>query len=232
MNNFSIDDIINSVKPELKTVKDASIDGKIKELQKKRPGAFAPQSSKKAYQAKINGLNKLKQKIDVTKLKDLDAVEQIFSSTDLSKIGPKIEEDGEGAISTGNIGSPTITTDTGETKVAPFGSSAYYAPKVLPMVSRKGDIKTTKKKKKIREFLEFYNEDDRDHILNVEREVKKARKENNAEKVVYYSQLGNTSASASFEIFKGSWAYEQWKKKNQELIQKEIQELKRFSYMR
>ena len=139
-----------------------------------------------------------------------------------------VEEEAQGAVTTGNIGSPTMATG----EPAKGGSSALYYPKVGPMVSRRGDIKS-KKKKKIREFSEYYfNENEEDHRLDVAKEVKKARKENNAEKVVYYSQLSNTISSTSFEKFKGSWAYEQWKNKNKEAIEKEERELKRFSYMR
>lgn len=41
----------------------------------------------------------------------------------------------------------------------------------------------------------------------------KAKREKNAEAMTYYETLGDTSASVPFEKFKGSWAYEQWKKK-------------------
>lgn len=40
-----------------------------------------------------------------------------------------------------------------------------------------------------------------------------ARREKNAEAMAYYETLGDTSASVPFEKFKGSWAYEQWKKR-------------------
>lgn len=62
---------------------------------------------------------------------------------------------------------------------------------------------------------------------------KQARKEKNPEKMVYYSQTDGKSAIADFDTqFKGSWAYGEWLKKNQQQIDQAKQELKRFSYMR
>lgn len=194
----------------------------------------------KALQDKINNTSDiderkgLKAEIDALKIQ----INSYRKNDPVREQANDLEEDGAvpaiagASISTTNIGSSTISTSDGGTEKAPFGNSSIYAPKVGNMMSRKGDIKSKKKKKKVREFVEFYNENEEDHRIDVEKEVKKARKENNAEKAVYYSQLGNTSASTSFEKFKGSWAYEQWKKKNKEAIEKEEQELKRFSYMR
>lgn len=63
---------------------------------------------------------------------------------------------------------------------------------------------------------------------------KKASKEGNVEAMAYYATMGPTSASVSFERFKGSWAYGEWLKKpeTQKVIQKIQDEMKRFSYMR
>jgi hypothetical protein len=158
--NMNIADIIKSVTPELKTVRDFSIDGKIKNLKKKKPGPFASPSDKRAYAAKLSGLEKLKRYMDVSKIKDLDSAEQIFSSTDLSKVGDTIKEEPSGAIATSTIGSTTIGDGEGGTKPAPFGSSAIFA-KSTGTVSRRGYFPPVdkKKKKKVKEFVEFYNQE-------------------------------------------------------------------------
>lgn len=44
---------------------------------------------------------------------------------------------------------------------------------------------------------------------------KKAKREENAEAMAYYSTLGDTIASVSFERFKGSAAYESWIEKDE-----------------
>lgn len=72
-----------------------------------------------------------------------------------------IGEESGGAIATSTIGSPTIGDGEGGTKPAPFGSSAIFA-KSTGTVSRKGyfpPVDKKKKKKKVREFIEFYNQD-------------------------------------------------------------------------
>ena len=62
---------------------------------------------------------------------------------------------------------------------------------------------------------------------------KKAIKEKNVEAIAYYRGLLNTSASVSFETFKGSWAYDGWKKKEstKALFLEIEKEIKRFSYL-
>lgn len=62
---------------------------------------------------------------------------------------------------------------------------------------------------------------------------KKAAKEKNIEAMAYYELLGDTSASVSFETFKGSWAYEKWIKHPKVIAKmKDIAaEHKRFSYL-
>lgn len=220
-----LQDLTQQAKNVVKFQRDAAIKAALKAA-KSSTGILTPARKAAKEKAKLakSVADKLRHAgqnpsdVEIMKIAGLES-KQIFQST---------VEDAQAGITTGNVGSPNMSTG----EPAKFGNSSIYAPKVGPMISRKGDIPFKKKKKKVREFVEFYNENEQDHRLDVEKEVKKARKENNAEKVVYYSQLGNTSASTSFEKFKGSWAYEQWKKKNKEAIEKEEQELKRFSYMR
>lgn len=56
-----------------------------------------------------------------------------------------------------------------------------------------------------------------DYKTQLQIAFRKAKKEKNIEAMTYYYELlnSNTSASVSFEKFKGSWAYEQWLKKPQ-----------------
>jgi hypothetical protein len=66
------------------------------------------------------------------------------------------------------------------------------------------------------------------------RELRDALKKKNAEKAVYYKQAlsSPTVAVAGFDNqFKGSWAYDQWLKKNAEAIAAQNAEFKRFAYM-
>jgi len=186
---------------------------KIRELQSKITQTTDP-DEKKGLKAEIDALN-----IKIKSYRRKDPVREQIEN-----------EDAQGAITMGNVGSPTMATG----EPAKGGSSALYYPKVGPMMSRRGDIKSKKKKKKIREFNEFYFSENEEKVVpygeQIERELRKANKEKNAEKVVYYSQAFDKSAVASFERFKGSWAYNEWKKKNQEAIQKVEQEFKRFSW--
>jgi len=66
----------------------------------------------------------------------------------------------------------------------------------------------------------------------IQRQIRKAAKERNAEAVVFYSDAADKSASSSFESWKGSAAYTGWKERNKEKIAKVEAEFKRFSYMR
>ena len=66
------------------------------------------------------------------------------------------------------------------------------------------------------------------------RELRDALKKKNAEKAVYYKQAlsSPTVALAGFDKqFKGSWAYDQWLKKNKDAIAAQEQEFKRFAYL-
>ena len=68
----------------------------------------------------------------------------------------------------------------------------------------------------------------------LKRELRNAIKTKNAEKAVYYKQALNspTVAVAGFDKqFKGSWAYDQWLKKNSAAIAAQEAEFKRFAYM-
>jgi len=66
----------------------------------------------------------------------------------------------------------------------------------------------------------------------IQRQIRKAAKERNAEAVVFYSDAADKSASSSFESWKGSAAYTGWKERNKEKIAKVEAEFKRFSHMR
>ena len=91
------------------------------------------------------------------------------------------------------------------------------------------------------QFAELLGKYPEDHSIHEEKPAygdqintayKKATKEKNAEAMVYYTTLGNTSASVPFEQFKGSWAYGEWIKNPKVIsaIQRVEAELKRFSW--
>jgi predicted RNA-binding Zn-ribbon protein involved in translation (DUF1610 family) len=73
-----------------------------------------------------------------------------------------------------------------------------------------------------------------DYGTQLKNAFKKASKEGNVEAMAYYATKGNTSASVSFEQFKGSWAYDEWLKKPETIqtIQRIQDEMKRFSYLK
>lgn len=70
-----------------------------------------------------------------------------------------------------------------------------------------------------------------DFQTQISNAIRQARKQKDAEKLLYYRQAFNKSAVAGWDQFKGSWAYGEWKRKNQPEIDKVNQEFKRFSYM-
>ena len=70
-----------------------------------------------------------------------------------------------------------------------------------------------------------------DYHASLSHELHKAKKERNAEKIVFYTDAHSKAATASFDRFKGSAAYEPWKKKNAQKIQQVQKELDRFAYM-
>lgn len=111
-----------------------------KEIAKLKNSLASTENSdeKKALKAQIDALN-----IKIKSFRQADPVKD-----------ESVEEEAQGAVTTGNIGSPTMAT--GEPTKG--GSSALYFPKVGPMLSRKGDIQSKKRKRKgkIREFNEYY----------------------------------------------------------------------------
>lgn len=86
---------------------------------------------------------------------------------------------------------------------------------------------------KIEKNLEliFEKMDYRDEIIA---QIKRAKKEFNAERVVYYEEALSKSAVVSYEAFKKSWAYQEWIKKPeiQAKIQRQEAQFKRFTYLR
>jgi hypothetical protein len=97
----------------------------------------------------IANLQAKKDAIDERKSRELDRAEDTNESLQ--------GEDASAAVNTGSLGVATATTNDGATIDAPFGSSYIYAPK-MGMVSRKGDVKSKKKKKKSKNFYKSYFE--------------------------------------------------------------------------
>jgi hypothetical protein len=62
-------------------------------------------------------------------------------------------------------------------------------------------------------------------------EIKKAYKEKNAEKIVYYKTALNGVACVSFEQFKSSWAFSSWVNDNISKIEAVEAEFGRFAYL-
>ena len=83
---------------------------------------------------------------------------------------------------------------------------------------------------------EVITEDHREEFQDqLRRELRQANKKYDAERAVYYYQMlcnPNLTACASFDSFKGSAAYEQWKRKNEKLISAEEHKFHQFSYMK
>lgn len=67
-----------------------------------------------------------------------------------------------------------------------------------------------------------------DYFDQIQSEIRKAKKQKNAEAVVYYKRALYFSAVVSFERFKGSWAYSEWVKKNSTEIKAQQLEFNRF----
>jgi hypothetical protein len=65
----------------------------------------------------------------------------------------------------------------------------------------------------------------------IRRHWRAAAKAKDAEAMAYYGQAFGLSACASFEVFKGSWAYESWVKRNVESINKIKESFKKWSWM-
>lgn len=69
-----------------------------------------------------------------------------------------------------------------------------------------------------------------DYYDGLKREYRKAQKEKNAEKYLYYGQAFNYSAVAGWDQFKGSWAYDNWRKKFAKEIEAINQNWKRYPF--
>ena len=133
----------NQAKKKIQRVEIPAIDDEIRELKDTRRG-LTNNDMKKAVDAKI---------------KALEIKKKSFRSGDPVKEA-NVDEEAAGAITTGSIGSPNMSTNDGGTAPAVYGSS-YIAVKDPGMVSRKGDIKPSgkkKKKKTQKEFVEYYFE--------------------------------------------------------------------------
>lgn len=70
-----------------------------------------------------------------------------------------------------------------------------------------------------------------DYFDSLRAMLRQAHKEKNAEKAVYYSAAFALSACASWEVFRGAWAYASWVKQNAEAIALQNAEYKRFAYL-
>ena len=124
------------------------IQKQIQDLQVKMAQTSNP-DEKKGLRAEIDALN-----IKIKSFRKNDPVREEVEN-----------EEAQGAVTTGNVGSSTMSTSDGGTVPAAFGSSHIYAPS-MGMFKRRGYTppkeslpKGKKKKKKIREFVEFYNQD-------------------------------------------------------------------------
>ena len=153
MENKKVNEDLSNLAPNAKKVvklqRDAAIKAAFK-LAKQSTGILTP--ARKAAKEKAKLAKAVAAQLQQTGQNPTDTeIMKIagLESTQLSK--PEIGEEAQGAVTTGNIGSPTMATG----EPAKGGSSALYYPKVGPMVSRRGDIKP-KKKKKVREFTEYY----------------------------------------------------------------------------
>lgn len=78
------------------------------------------------------------------------------------KYDVSLDEEAQAAVTTGSIGSPTMSTGDGGTAPAIFGNSSIFA-KSMGTISRVGsfpavNFKKKKKKKTQKEFVEFYFE--------------------------------------------------------------------------
>ena len=70
-----------------------------------------------------------------------------------------------------------------------------------------------------------------DYPDQIRAQIRKARKEKNAQAVVYYSNALNFSACVSFASYSGSWAFDTWLRENAAKIAEVEAEFKRFAYL-
>ena len=107
--------------------------------------------SRKAADARLQALK--------IKMKSYKQGDPVKDSVEYDK-NVEIGEEAQGAVTTGSIGASTMSTSDGGTTPAIYGNSSIYAPSV-GVVTRYGKTFPPKKvkKKKVREFIEFYNQD-------------------------------------------------------------------------
>lgn len=61
--------------------------------------------------------------------------------------------------------------------------------------------------------------------------IRLAHKAKDAARAVYYTQALSLTACASWERFRGAWAFDSWKEKNADAIAAQEAEYKRFAYL-
>jgi len=141
-------DILQDLAPQAKNVvkfqRDAAIKAAAKAA-KSSTGILTP--ARKAAKEKAKLAKAVAQKLQQAGMNPTDPEIMKIAGLESTQY-----EDAQGGITTGSIGSPTMATG----EPARFGSSAIFAPKVGSMLSRKGDIPSKKRKKKVREFTEYY----------------------------------------------------------------------------
>jgi len=121
--------------------------------------------------------------------------------------------------------------------------STFTPREIAEMLSRKYNVGLAKGLKAV-EYAKMYADDKKNGVMGeqeenyldaMQRELKKALKAKDAEQAVYYRQAlsGPDAAVASWNKFKGSWAYEQWLKKDstKQAIDAQKTEFKRFAYL-
>lgn len=70
-----------------------------------------------------------------------------------------------------------------------------------------------------------------DYQKEIENKIRQAKKQKDAPQTVYYSQARQLCACASWDKFKGSWAFTDWLKTNTDAIKECEAEFKRFAYL-
>jgi len=128
------------------------IDDQIRDFENTRRSTKDP-DVRKALEARIKAL-----KIKKKSYKSGDPVKE-----------SNVEEEAQGAVTTGSVGVPTMGDGKGGTEPAIYGNSSIYA-KHMGTMSRRGEYKAPdhcdckkkkkKKKKTQKEFVEFYFENE------------------------------------------------------------------------
>ena len=149
---------------------------KVKELESeldimaKNPNIQKDTNLKNMIKKRKEALKKSAIALDDKKSNVMSMVKRLAQSdVNLTDESVEVDEEAQGAISTGSIGVPTMSTNDGGTEPAIYGNSSIYA-KHMGTMSRKGsykapdhcdcDCKKKKKKKKKtqKEFVEYYFE--------------------------------------------------------------------------